>query len=174
MPKKKSRPPKPYCFVSYSTRERHAQILIDCLRIVFTPYFEVKLTPPIIASGSSQLEQITKLIKGSAFAVVSLDGLRPNVVFEYGIAHAAGRPVILLREEEATVDVLGYLNDPANVSLTSVTIDMDNQFSDVKDLNFATWWRFSVPQTVKLIWEEYVKKRDEIDGYVNIEEPKLW
>ncbi len=174
MPKKKKRQPKPYCFVSYSTRERHVQILIECLGIVFTPHFEIKLTPSALASGSSQRDQITSLIEKCAFAVVSLDGLRPNVVFEYGIIHAAGRPVILLKERDSTVDVRGYWRDTAKLSFTPIAIDLDSQFSDVKDVNCAIWSRFSVSETVKLVWKEYGKNKGKIAGYIDIEEPKLW
>jgi len=97
MPKKRREDQRPYCFVSYSTREAHVKLLIDCLRMVFTPHFELKLTPPALESGASQLGQIVKLIEGCTFAVVVLDGLRPNVVFEYGILHALNKPVLLFK-----------------------------------------------------------------------------
>ena len=50
---------------------------------------------------------------------------------------------------------------------------MDWQFSDVKDVHYATWNRFEVANTIKLIWEEYRKKKKEIKGYIEIPKPKL-
>src|SRR6266851_7045543 len=70
---------KPYCFVSFSTREAHVPILVDCLRIVLGSNFEVKLTPSALESGASQRGQIVSLIEDSAFAVVILDGLKEAV-----------------------------------------------------------------------------------------------
>ncbi len=39
------------------------------------------------------------------FGVVVLDGLRPNVVFEYGVLHELTKPVILLKEKNAILDI---------------------------------------------------------------------
>ncbi len=97
---------KPYCFVSYSTQEAHTQILIDCLRIVFTPHFDVTLTPSALESGASQRERIASLIEHCDFAVVILDGLRPNVIFEYGIIEGKNRPVLLFKETEVGFSVI--------------------------------------------------------------------
>ena len=114
-----------------------------------------------------------KLIEGCSFATVVLDGLRPNVVFEYGILHAKKKPIMLFKEVDAQVDVRGFLRDPAGLGLTGVSLDVDSQFSDVKDLYQVTWNRFEVSATVKLILDEYRKKKKEIQGYIEIPEPKL-
>jgi len=159
--------------VSYSTREPHVQHLIECLRIVFVPHLDVKLTPSALESGASQREQITKLIEGCSFAVVCLDGLRPNVVFEYGILHGRKKPVMLFREGAAQVDIRSFVRDPAGVGVVSVPLDLDSQFSDAKDAYCARWNRFEISTTVKLIWDEYHKKRKEIQGFIEIPEPKL-
>jgi len=168
------KPTKPYCFVSYSTREPHVSLVIDCLRVVLGKQFRVEPTPSALESGASQRDQITELIDGCAFGVVILDGLRPNVVFEYGILHGKDKPVILLREDKATVDIPGFYGDAAGLQINPVGIDLDKCFSDVKDVNYARWNRFDLAGTVKVIWEEYCKKRERIEGYVEIEEPKLW
>jgi len=169
MPKKGREDQRPYCFVSYSTREAHVKLLIDCLRMVFTPHFELKLTPPALESGASQLGQIVKLIEGCTFAVVVLDGLRPNVVFEYGILHALNKPVLLFKEADAQVDLSSLLEDLPG--LPKVDLKVDSQFSDVKDVHQATWTRFEILATVKLILAEYRKKSGEIQGYIEIREP---
>ena len=163
----------PFCFLSYSTREPHVQALIECIEIVMTPHFKVVRTPSALHSGASQRDQITKLIEGSSFGIVILDGLRANVVFEYGIMHGLRKPVILLKEDVAEVDVRGLLGESLDLKIAPVNLNIDQQFSDVKDVNYTVWKRFEVRATARKVWEEYRKRKDEIPGWVEIEEPKL-
>lgn len=149
-------------------------LLIDSLKIVLHPHFEVRLTPSALESGASQREQIISLIDGAAFAVVILDGLRPNVVFELGLIQGKDKPVLLFREAEAVVDIQGlYSNPPAELRVNPPTVNLDIQLSDVKDINYATWTRFDLKGMLKIVWKEYSKKRDVIPGYVEIEEPSI-
>lgn len=163
----------PFCFVSYSTREPHVGVLIECIEIVMRSHFRVVRTPSALQSGASQRDQITELISGSAFGIVVLDGLRPNVIFEYGIMHGLGKPVILLKEERAEVDISGFLEESVALEIAPVELDIDRQFSDVKDVNYGTWKRFEVKATVRRVWEEYCKKKGEIPGRIEVQEPKL-
>lgn len=173
MSKRDPRKGQPNYFVSYSAREPHNKHLIECLGIVFKGHFEMKITPSALQSGSSQRDQITDMIGECSFAVVCLDGLRPNVVFEYGILHGRNIPIMLFKEAGAQVDIRGFVRDSAGLSIGPFPLDVDLQFSDVKDVTYATWNRFEVANTVKLIWEEYRKKKNEIKGYIEIPEPKL-
>jgi hypothetical protein len=167
-------PNKSYCFVSYSTREVHVPVLIDCLRIVLQPHYEVKLTPSALESGASQRVQIMELVKKCSFAIVILDGLRPNVVFELGLIHADPTPLILFKESEALVDIHGLYSSPtAELKINAPPVNLDTQLSNVKDINYAAWNRFDVKGTIKLVWSEYCKKKDEIKGYVEIPEPTI-
>jgi hypothetical protein len=54
-----------------------------------------------LQSGASQLRQITDLIRNCEFAIVALDGLRANVIFEYGLLRALDKPTIVLKEKNA-------------------------------------------------------------------------
>jgi hypothetical protein len=133
----------------------------------------MKVTPSALQSGSSQREQITKMIEGCSFAVVCLDGLRPNVIFEYGILHGKNIPIMLFKEADAQVDIKGLVRESAGLSIGPSPLDLDLQFSDLKGVNFAPWNRFEVAKTVRLIWEEYGKKKTDIKGYIEIPEPKI-
>ncbi len=149
-------------------------ILIDCVKIILGPHFEVKLTPSALESGASQREQIISLIEGSAFAIVVLDGLRPNVVFELGLIYGKNKPLLLFREAEAIVDIQGlYSKPPAELRVSSPAVNLDTQLSDIKDINYALWKRFDLEGTLNLVWLEYSKKREVIPGYVEIKEPSL-
>jgi len=169
-PRAKARVEKPHCFVSYSSHEAHVNLLIECLQIVFESHFNVKRTPSALESGASQRDQIIKLIEGCAFAVVALDGLRPNVVFEYGIIQGNRKPVMLFKETEARVDIRGLFGN-ANPAFDPVKLDLDTQFSDVKDQNYTVWNKLEFRATVRLVWEQYGKKRSEIPDYISLAEP---
>ena len=164
---------KRFCFLAYSSREAHATLFIECLEMVFKGRFEVKVTPSALESGASQRDVITELIKGCSFGVVLLDGLRANVIFEYGVMHGMNRPILLFKEKEANVDIVGLYGSPVELGVSAPPVNCDTQFSDVKDVNFATWSRFSIKETVRQIWEEYRKKKDDIKDYIEIEEPDL-
>jgi len=166
---------KPYCFVSYSSRESHVNVLFPCLWIALAPHFGLRLTPSALESGAGQRPQIVNLIERCSFAVVVLDGLRPNVTYEYGLLEAYKRPVILLKEKNATVDVRSLVGETAgNLAVTSPALNIDSHFSDIKDVNYAEWSWLDPANTVKTVLQEYKKKKSSIAGYVEIKEPRLW
>jgi hypothetical protein len=165
---------RPYCFVSYSSREPHVQILFPCLWIALSSCFDLKLTPSALESGSSQRTQITDLISKCSFAVVVLDGLRPNVTYEYGLLEACNKPVILLKEKSATVDIKSLIGDSVSLAVTAPALAIDSHFSDVKDVAHTDWDRLNPAETVKAIVREYRKKKNRIKNYQELDEPKLW
>jgi hypothetical protein len=166
-------PTKPFYFVSYSTGEPQIALLVECLEIVFGGHFEIKRTPSSLEVGKSQHDLILDQVRRSTFGVVCLDGLRPNVIFEYGAMKGANKGVLLLKEGTATVDIGHFFAGAASLALPSPAIDMDKHFSDTKDRFYKTWSRFELKNTVKTIWESYKELRNEIEGYVEIPEPKL-
>lgn len=165
---------KPYCFLSYSSKEPHIKILIPCIWLAFAPHYDLKLTPTGLESGTGQLRQIMELAEGCAFAVVALDGLRPNVVFEYGLLEAFHRPVILLKEKEATVDVRSYFADAASLGVQSPKLLMNSHFSNVQDLTYTEWDREKPDELVEILRREYRKKEDKIKPFATIEDGHLW
>jgi hypothetical protein len=96
------------------------------------------------------------------------------VVFEYGILHGKKKPVLLFKEENAVVDIRGLIGDIKELGITPPPVNPDVQFSDVKDVNYAKWNRFNIQETIKVVWDEYCKKKTAIANFVEIEEPKLW
>jgi hypothetical protein len=133
----------------------------------------MKLTPSALESGASQLAQITKLIKDCSFAVVVLDGLRPNVVFELGIIHREGIPTILLKEKNARVDIQSLLGTAGTVGNVP-ELSIDQHLSDIKDLNYLPWTSTDPAGTIAELYREYCKKRIKIRNSPNVEEPPLW
>jgi len=157
----------PHYFVSYSSREPHVQILLDALSLVLGAHFQQRRTPEALVSGKSQFDRIVKGIAQASFCVVILDGLRPNVVLEYGIMIGKEKSVLLFQEQFAEVDAPGLFPEGFEVERTPLNID--TQVSDIKDLNRATWFRNDPKKTRRLVLEEYRKKRKEIPDFVEIE-----
>jgi hypothetical protein len=170
--------PKPFCFVSYSSRESHVQALLPCIWIAFSPYFDVKLTPSALESGADQLSQINELINECAFSIVVLDGLRPNVTYEFGRLSAKDKPLILIKEKTATVDIKSLVASGAptagEIAVANPLLNVDTHFSNVKSIAHVQWDKSDAAATVKVILHEYRKKKDKIKEYVDIKDPQLW
>lgn len=161
--------PKPYYFVSYSSREKHVENLLDALRLVLSQHFDQRLTPAALKSGESQRERILSEMAGAAFGVVILDGLRPNVVFEYGIMVGMNKSVLLFMEESAEVDVPGFYPEETTVPGERTVINLNSQFSDIADIHWTKWYRFKPEETRRVVWEEYKKMAKENKDLPDIE-----
>ena len=166
---------KPDCFLSYSTAEPTCKLLSTVVWIVFQNDYKLRLTPSALTSGSSQLTQIEKQIEKSAFGIVCLDGLRPNVIHEYGYMRGIKKPVILLKRENATVDARLFLGGSAP-ELANPPLDVNVHLSNLKDINYATWYPDDPPKSAKAIWDEYNKMRKEFStaNLADVKEPHLW
>jgi len=145
-------------FVSSSTREEHIAVFLDCLEQVVAETYDIRKTPELLESAQSQLEQIIETIKGCVLGVVVLDGLRPNVVFEYGVLIGVGRPTILFLEKEATVDLRGLHSVEPPDAVRNIPLNIDMQFSDIKDQFIARWNRYDPKGTRQAIKEQLEKK----------------
>ncbi|SRR5258708_2893096 len=132
---------KPALFFSYSTAEPTHYLLSTLIWIVFHNDYTLQFTLSSLTSGQSQLKEIERQIRECTFAVVCLDGLRPNVIHEYGYMRGIDKPVILLKEKNATVDVRHFLgtsgleaSNPANPPLL-----MDSHLSNLKEVVSASY-----------------------------------
>lgn len=164
---------KPFYFLSYSTGEPQIKLFAECLEIVFSKYFQLRQTPASLATGRSQHEAILDCIAKCSFGVVCLDGLRPNVVYEYGAMRGAGKPILIFKEDSAQVDIGHFYGSVAGLALSPPAIDLDKHFSNTKDLFCKGWNRFQIGKTVNTIWEAYNEATQGISGFPNIPEPKL-
>lgn len=151
------------CFVVFSSHEKHTEVVIDCIETVFEENYHVKRLDKHLKSGDSQLKEIEDNISSCCFAVVILDGLRPNVLFEYGILKGLKKPCIVLLAKEAKVDIENYYLDGDVKVQYSPIIDMDKHFSDVKDRFYITYDRHDPKKIREILKEEYVKQKDNIE-----------
>jgi hypothetical protein len=175
-PVKTARSVCPSYFLSYSTGEAHIAIFTECLQFVFRDAFILKRTPEALQSDDSQHDVIFKAIQKCAFGVVCLDGLRPNVLFEYGVMRGAKIPVLLFKEENASVDVAHFYGSDAAVKGNlppRPQIQVGQMFSDIQDRYYAKWNRFQIEATMTTIRQEYEKKKTHIERYVSIPKARM-
>ncbi len=153
------------CFVVFSSREEHVDIVLDCIETVFEKIgkYQVERLDKSLKSGDSQYTELTDLIATCSFAIVILDGFRPNVLFEYGILKGLGKPCIVLLEEKATVDVLGFFATEVGTPASQPPIDMDKHFSDVKDRFFVQYNKNKPKQIRATLKGEYSKLKEKIE-----------
>src|SRR5258708_31225056 len=85
---------KPYCFISYSTREPHVNLLVECVKMVFLSHYGVEVTPSALESGASQRDRITQLISNFTFCIVCLHGLPPNISFATVVLNGEHKPIL--------------------------------------------------------------------------------
>lgn len=78
--------------------------------------------------------------------------------------HGKNKPVILFKEAEAKVDIPGFFRDPAILAVAPVAVDLDTQFSDVKDVHYATWNRFEISATAKLVGKNTARSEVKYEG----------
>jgi hypothetical protein len=109
------------------------------------------VTPSSLQCEASQRQKIEDLIRQCGFAVVLFDGLRPNVVFEWGLLRGSKRPVMLFKEKQATVDIRHLVGNSVDVAVPTTPIDVNSQFSNVKDINYCGWNRYRIEDTMTRI-----------------------
>lgn len=155
-----------FCFVVFSSKEKHVEIVIDCIERVLKEEnnYEVKRLDLSLKSEDSQYKKLRDLLNDCSFAVVILDGLRPNVIFEYGLLKGLGKPCIVLLDEEATVDIINYFPDGARQGLMNPEINLDKHLSDVKDMFCVRYSRNRPREIRETIRKEYSKLRKDIDA----------
>jgi tetratricopeptide (TPR) repeat protein len=155
------------CFVVFSSREKHVEIVIDCVETVFqeakSNRFVVLRLNEHLKPGDSQYEELTNLLSSCCFAVVILDGFRPNVLFEYGILKGLRKPCIVLLGHGATIDVQGFYPPDVDGLPPAPEIHMDTHFSDVKDRFLLRYDRNNPKQVRSLLLAAYNKLKKQIE-----------
>jgi tetratricopeptide (TPR) repeat protein len=151
------------CFIIYSTKEEHIDVVIDCIEMALGDLFRVRKLPDILKSGDSQYGELQQILKKCALAIVILDGFRPNVLFEYGVIQGLLKPCIVLLEINAKVDVVNYFDSQKTKKIDNPEIDIDKHFSDVKDRVYVKYNKNKPKETRETIKKEYEKLKAEIN-----------
>jgi hypothetical protein len=72
------------------------------------------------------------------------------------------------------VDIKSLIGDAVSLAVAPPSLNVDSQFSDVKDVNHVEWSRLDPAGAVRIILQEYKKKKSRIKSYTDIKEPELW
>jgi tetratricopeptide (TPR) repeat protein len=155
-----------FCFLVYSSKEKHIEIVIDCIESVIKEKesCDIKRLDDSLKSEDSQYLELRDLLSECSFGIVILDGLRPNVVFEYGILKGLRKPCIVLLEEEADVDVINYHMETKAIEIINPKIDMDKHFSDVKDRFYIKYNKNRPKEIREKVQREYLKLKKDIEA----------
>jgi tetratricopeptide (TPR) repeat protein len=154
------------CLVIFSSKEAHIEIVIDCIDIVLGQEYKYNVIrlDNYLSSGDSQYEEIIGLINNCSIGVVILDGFRPNVLFEFGILKGLNKPCIVLKENNAVIDVIGFYDDIGiNLDLVNPKIDMDKHFSDVKDRFYIKYDKNKPKEIREKVKKEMDKLKQQIE-----------
>jgi tetratricopeptide (TPR) repeat protein len=150
------------CFIVYSSRESHIDITLDAIETVLesTGKYDIKRLSTHGISGYSQYSQLREFLNACSLAIIILDGFRPNVIFEYGILVGLRKPCIVLLEQNATIDIKSFMKVPTKKTPT-IPIDMDKDFSDVKDQMYIKY-KYNEPKKLRELLHIELKKIEPI------------
>lgn len=83
---------KRICFVIFSSKEIHKEIVLDSIDSTFGNEYSIKRLDESLKSEDSQEDELITMLNKCCFGIVIFDGLRPNVLFEYGILKGLNKP----------------------------------------------------------------------------------
>lgn len=96
------------CLLVYSD-QKHVSYINDLLSLTENSIrahgFKPQRLSREIKSGQDYFATISSLLDSCALVLVILDGLRPNVVFEFGYAMAKSKPVIIIRSKGSVLSI---------------------------------------------------------------------
>jgi tetratricopeptide (TPR) repeat protein len=166
------------CFIVFSSREEHIENVIDSIEMVIKDKYDftVKRLDKEIGSDESQYETILDLSKECSFGIVILDGLRPNLMFEYGLLKGLGKQVMAFKEKNAKVDVRNFYIDKTESEREDIEnpkIDYDKHLSDIKDRNYKEYDKNNLRDFRQILDDDFVKhKQDIINEIMRMMTPK--
>lgn len=163
------------CFIVYSSWESHINITLDAIESVLeaSGKFSIKRLAVHGISGYSQYSQLLEFLNACSLAIIVLDGFRPNVLFEYGVLVGLNKPCIVLLEQNAILNVSSFAKCNSKKS-TNVDIDMDKDFSDVKDQMYIRY-KYNDPKKLReLLSGELVKVEPYVEqAYMKLMFPEI-
>jgi len=155
------------CVVAYPEKKYvpYIENVIKTIKDVLNPYnIEIKTLSSTVKPQESNLQSIFNLLKDCILGIVILDGLRPNVVWEYGVLYGLHKPIIVLKDKDAEIDIKN-LDDDLNSKLeeyhiSNPKLDIDKHLSNVKDLHYTPYdWRN--PNELETLLEDALKRNED-------------
>jgi len=93
-------------FIVHADLESRLENPVDIIRSAMRERFNFDvLTSQQLEKDADYRARLIDAVNSSIFVVVILDGLTPAVTFEYGIAASMGKPLIVMKSQNADIDV---------------------------------------------------------------------
>jgi nucleoside 2-deoxyribosyltransferase len=115
------------CILVYSSyaHVKHLKYILDIVReYLENNGFRIVLLKDVASDLSIYSEEFLRAAKDCVLGVVILDGFRPNVLFEFGVLIGLEKPVILLKDKNAEINIktlYGDVNDQNCKIVTGLT-----------------------------------------------------
>jgi len=132
------------CFIVYSSKN-HVDYINEVLEKIRKILEEHEYNPTCLSeeirSTQDYYTKVRELIKACRFGIVVLDGLRPNIVFEFGLLYGLDKPIIVLKERNAFINIKNLYSAVAKEqlkdeiwfqNLQNPNLDLDTILSDYK------------------------------------------
>jgi len=155
------------CVVAYPEKKYvpYIENVIKTIKEVLNTYnIEIKTLSSTVKPQGSNLQSIFNLLKDCILGIVILDGLRPNVVWEYGVLYGLGKPIIVLKDEKAEIDIKDLDDDLKSKlekhHISNPKLDIDKHLSNVKDLHYIRY-DWESPEKLKEVSINALKKNKE-------------
>jgi len=122
----------PVCFVIRNRRSHWDRWFVREVKIACDPTLDTRYDETEFR-GESLFACVHSSLKYASLVTCLMDAVSLNCAYEIGVAHALGKPVVLMLPLGGTVDVQRYYNDSdGSRPLLNPPIDIDRDFSDVK------------------------------------------
>lgn len=93
-------------FIAQAGLESHLENPLDIIRTAMRERFGFEvLTSDELAKDANYRSHLLNNIQKSIFVIVILDGLAPSLTFEYGLAASFGKPLIVMKSQNADIDI---------------------------------------------------------------------
>jgi len=156
------------CFIVYSSVS-HVSYINNVLYYIRNYLTDYNINPLFlgeeITSTEDYLFKLKENISKSDFAIVILDGFRPNILFEFGMLIHANVKILLLKEEKAQISIKTLYDDISSSGLTPAKFeDLKNpilnvplHFSDFAGKNYKEYSKMNL-QGLNLLFDKEIPK----------------
>ena len=102
------------CILVYSSyaHVNHIKFILDLVKeYLVNNGFRIVLLNDVAKDLSLYSEEFLRAARNCVLGIVILDGFRPNVLFEFGVLIGLEKPVVLLRDKNAEINIKTLYED---------------------------------------------------------------
>ncbi|NKQ38425.1 MAG: tetratricopeptide repeat protein, partial [Methanosarcinales archaeon] len=157
------------CVIVYSsdTYVSYINNVISKIQDIMGVYnIDAKILPEVVKPQKSNFDTILQMVKDCVLGIVILDGLRPNVMMEYGMLLGLEKPIIVLKDKNAKINING-LSDTLKTKcekhhISNPKLDVTKHISNVNNLNYTGYDCNNLDKFEEILKENLTKLKDDI------------